>query len=121
MSSKSLAAVVRRVLLREASSDGSLMSVTRVDSAEPMSVGMGQEITVRGSGFTKGAAVTLTSPSGKQISAQEVKVANPGTITAYIPGLREMGDYKVTVASNRMSASLTKGVSVGMQRSGGPT
>ena len=118
MTHKHLTSIVRNILLEQSEGD---LNVTRVDPAEPMTTGTGQEVTVRGSGFAEGAAVTLISPKGVRVAAQIVKLVNPGTLTAYVPGLKETGTYRAEVQVGGRKYLLTSGVKVSPQRYDGPT
>ena len=110
MTIKHLTSIVRGVLLEQSEED---LSVTSIDPSEPVTAGTGQEVTVRGSGFAKDASVTLISPKGDRVAAQDVKLVNPGTLTAYIPGLKETGTYKAEVQTGGRKYILTYGVKVG--------
>jgi len=116
MRDKILNSTVRRVLLEQAGA----LKVARVDTQEPMSVDIGQEVTLRGMGFSSGMQVSLTSPRGKRVAAEKVTVSNPGAATVYVPGLPETGSYKIEVAAGNMRSELMDALTVGM-RKGGPT
>jgi hypothetical protein len=116
MRDKSLRSIVRGVLLEQAGD----LKIARVDTQEPMTVDIGQEVTLRGSGFAKGMQVTLTSPKGTKVPAESVTVVNPGTATAYLPGLPDIGSYKVEVSEDGKRSALVAALSVGLGR-GGPT
>ena len=112
---RQLRQIIREELIREG------LKIVRVDTQEPMEVDVGQEVTLRGTGFTNGMQVTLTSPRGTKVSAENVSVTNPGTASVYIPGLPEAGSYKLAVSVGDMRGELMNALKVGVTPTGGPT